>query len=391
MLFAVKSTRIPDQPRRSPRCWQRFASGNGRSTGTVLPPQEGGFSGKNRSLLRGVLTAGLIGTLMTVSLLLGGCFGSGVSGKLKLGQATVSPPVVANEGVLRVGVDSSRAPYAGLSDGKVIGIDVDIAAAMSDQMGLKLEVIDTKDQDPSTLLANGTIDVVMGLQSDDLTNFTGAPVGPYLVDGPAIFTLGQSDTPPAFDPTQLNGQQIAVQEGSLSAWRIGKDYGADSVASYPTLESAFNQLTGGTYTYVAADAIVGSFVAVKEGNVQCLGIINDIQGVYMGVASDNNDLVSALTKTMRDIKNDGSLQIIVAKWLGPTSASVVSSDQALSSVSSTDATTTTDTTTDTTASGDTSADTTASTDTTTDTSADTTTDTTGDTTGDQTATDATAD
>ena len=276
--------------------------------------------------LQRVLAVLAMGALLAATLGLSGCFSPSLEGKLTLKQPALAPPAISKDGVLRVGVDTSHAPYAGLADGKVIGIDVDIAAALAEEMGLKLEVIDTRGQNATTLLHEGTIDVVMGLQNDDASPFTDRKIGPYLVDGPAIFTIGLTDTPAPFDPTSLNGQQVAAQENSLSAYRIGKDYGEESVAPYPTLEAAFNQLTGGTYSYVAADAVVGSFIAVKAGNIQCLGIINDAQGVYIGVGSDSSDLAAAIYDALKSLRDNGSLQVIISRWLGPISATVVLKD-----------------------------------------------------------------
>lgn len=45
-------------------------------------------------------------------------------------------------GTLRVGVDASNAPYAAQSQGSIVGIDVDTAAALADELGLKLELVD---------------------------------------------------------------------------------------------------------------------------------------------------------------------------------------------------------------------------------------------------------
>ena len=55
-------------------------------------------------------------------------------------SATVSSPAIGKSGTLRVGVNAGSPPLAGSpsSSSKIVGIDVDVAAALADQLGLKL-------------------------------------------------------------------------------------------------------------------------------------------------------------------------------------------------------------------------------------------------------------
>jgi polar amino acid transport system substrate-binding protein len=273
------------------------------------------------------------------SLGLAGCFAPGKTGSLSLSTPVVAPPSIGKEGVLRVWVDSPKAPFAGHSDGEVIGIDVDIAAALAEQMGLKLEIVEPDDfpgTDVNALLREGTVDVAMGIQGDATDAFTEVQVGPYLVDGPAVFAIGLSDAPRSFDPAQITGLKIVAQEGSLAAWQVSKDYGDENLLTYPTLEKAFDELAAGAFSYAAADAIVGSFLAVRYENVRCEGLLTGPTGIYMGVATGQEELATRLTEALRSLRDGGNLQIIIAKWLGPLSAQTVLSSQAIVSLTGTE-------------------------------------------------------
>jgi polar amino acid transport system substrate-binding protein len=278
----------------------------------------------------------LVGVLTIMSLGLAGCIGPGKEGALTLPPAKVSSPVLAQDGVLRVGVDSSHVPFAGSSDGAIIGIDVDIAASLAEELGLRLVIVDVAGQDVNALLRDGTIDVVMGIQpattSTTIPQFTEVQVGPYLIDGPAAFTVSYSTEAADFDKNQLGGARVSSQEGSLSAWQVEKDFGGANLETYPTLNRAYDDLVAGAISYVAADAIVGSFLAVKYADVSCVGLIADPTGVYMGVATDKTELATALTETLRTVRDNGTLQVIISKWLGPLSARTVSSDKAIVSL-----------------------------------------------------------
>jgi len=276
-----------------------------------------------------VIRISLVMVLTVSALSLGACFSPAKTGSLTLKQATVAPPVIGKPGVLRVGIDSSNIPFSTLSEGKIVGLNKDIAAALAEEMGLTLEVVDTKGQDINMLLKDGTIDLVMGIQGDKASSFTEVKIGPYMVDGPAIFTVGVTSGSSAFDKDKLIGIKIVAQEGSLSAFTVTKEYGAENIILYPSLEQAFNDLAKGTYSYAAADAIIGSYVAGKKENIRCIGIIGDLQGIYIGVASEKFELANELTKSMQSLRDKGVLRVIVSRWLGPQSAQVVLSNQAI--------------------------------------------------------------
>ena len=282
--------------------------------------------------LQKIVSMVLTGVLLAASFGLSGCFAVGKQGGLALPAATIAPPEINSSGMLTVGVDPSKAPFAGSASGKTIGLDVDIAAAIAEKLGLKLNIVSVHSgEDVSSKLANHEIDVYMGLQTDATSTYSQAQIGPYLVDGPAVFMIDVSGDMP-FDPNQLVGVQIAAQEKSLSAWQIGKDYGEANVKSFATLEEVFNQLDSGAVSYAAVDAVVGSFKATDYKNIHCKQILGSPKGVYMGVASDRSELSSRLTEVLKTLRDDGTLGVIIAKWLGQSAASLVSNSGSIEKV-----------------------------------------------------------
>jgi ABC-type amino acid transport substrate-binding protein len=208
-------------------------------------------------------------------------------------------------------------------------------------MGLRLEIVESDDfpgKDVSALLRDGDVDVAMGIQGDVAEGFTEAQIGPYLVDGPAIFAVGLSDEPGVFDPAQIAGMDVVAQDTSLAAWQINKDYGDGNLVTYPSLEKVFEELSDGAASYAAADAVVGSFLAVQYyENIRCEGFLTGPAGRYMGVATDKEELATKLTEALRSLRDGGNLQIVLAKWLGPVSARTVLSSQAIVSLTAPDA------------------------------------------------------
>lgn len=261
-----------------------------------------------------VLAGALVGT--------SGCSKTTGSKEIAL-TPSISSPAIGTDGVLKVGVDSTHAPFAGELDGELIGIDIDIAAALAEQLGLKLEMVDITGEVPDTLLVNGDVDVVMNLEQVAGTGTTSLEAGPYLYDGPSLFMVSPTETAPTVDLTALQGTKVAAQSGSLSAWQAQELVGDGNVVEASSLSDAFDMLVAGEVTYVAADSVVGSYLAMNYENVICVSMIQTSSGIYMGVSPTNTELSTALGTAFDTIQTNGILKVIASKWLGPLSAEIV--------------------------------------------------------------------
>ena len=230
---------------------------------------------------------------------LAGCTGSGTY-QPELKSAEVAPPVIGEEGTLRVGVNTENPPLAGMGSGKIIGIDVDIAAALADELGLKLSVVD----------------VVLGID-DSASDGDFWRSASYLPTGIALFAL----SPDAGIPTQDSGATFAAQVSSKSAWAVSNGFGESSLTPTDSLKEAFEALEAGSVQYVAADAVIGLYAAHGQGlDVSIVAMLMSPTGYCMGVSNENVDLQTAAGDVLARLVSDGTINVIERKWLGTTVA-----------------------------------------------------------------------
>ncbi len=261
--------------------------------------------------------------------------------------AQVSTPTIGQEGTLRVGVDSSSAPFAAQVSGKVVGLDVDVAAAIADQLGLDLEIIDVG-SDPESALSEGSVDIVMSMDKNDTTTKCWLS-NPYVQTGVALFATSSSTAMPTSTATG-----IEAQASSMSAWTVQNQFGTDALKSTTDLKTAFSDLQSGTAKYVAADAVIGSYVVHSaDMNATIIGLLQTPSGYCIGVSSSNDALKTSITSALTTISNNGVLDVIQTKWLGSkldlskykVSETATTSAKSSTSSSSSAITNTTDTTT----------------------------------------------
>ncbi|MDR0500293.1 MAG: transporter substrate-binding domain-containing protein [Coriobacteriales bacterium] len=282
----------------------------------------------NKHLCKRLVIIATLIALLCLQIPLAGCAGTTGSKQQTL-SPIVSPPTVNESGKLKVGVDTTRVPFAGSSNGKIVGIDVDVASALAEAIGLKVSIIDIAGKNADDLLNNGTLDVVMDVEQGGVNVSQGKQIGPYLLSGPALFTKVRSSSLPDVDIRSLIGTKIFAQKDSLSAWTVDEVIGKGTANSVTYLADAIKAVSDGTTTYAAADAVVGAYLALGYDNVSCVKLLGNPIGIYCAVNAQNSALAEALTTALRGLRDKGQLLVVLSKWLGPVSAQVVLSNQAV--------------------------------------------------------------
>lgn len=289
---------------------------------------------------------------------------------------SLSSPTLQEDGYLTVGIDlSSQAPFViQADDGTLSGMDIDIASALADDLGLKVRFVglsSTSDEDAANC------DIVMGVQSDSNESLT--VVGSYAESATAFFYKGDATTESA---DSLNGKTVGVQTGSTSERALSNSSLVMTQSEYSNLNEAFSALDSGTVDYVLCDAYSGGYLAAVYSGINTAGTLDVPTAIGIGVSQSNTQLQTAIQGAFDDISSNGVLKVIRTRWVGDmttlTTESQITGLEAATTDTSTDTTTEGDAT-----SGDESATTdagttdtgTTSTDTATDTSTTTTTDT----------------
>ena len=224
---------------------------------------------------------------------------------------TVNSPVIGKNGVLRVGVDASNPPFAGKIGSNIVGLDVDTAAALADELGLKLEIKNVE-SNGATALASGEIDILM--MTPKSTTDTNMWVSePYVETAVALFAGDAHNSV----PTAASNPIIAAQATSRSAWAVENTFGDDALHPLNDLVSAFSAAEKGEAAYVAADAVIGTYVAKSQNvNLRIIALLEKPNGYCIAVSAQNAELQKVIGDALAALKNGGVLNVVATKWLG---------------------------------------------------------------------------
>ncbi len=248
---------------------------------------------------------------LSCALVLAGCTSQSYTPPEK--TQTVPASALSTQKTLRVGVNAQAAPLAGqtASSAEIVGIDVDVAAAIADEMGVKLEVVDVG-RGAESALNEGKVDIVMGIDTSTSDSSYWRSEA-YLSTGVALFAAPSTTAVPEVgsNPT------IAAQTSSKSSWRVTNLFGDSSLLSQSDLKSAFTAMTSGMAQYVAADAVIGTYIAHSNNfDVRINALLQDPSGYCVGVSSKNTELQNAVSAALKKITEGGLVNIIETRWLG---------------------------------------------------------------------------
>ena len=277
------------------------------------------------------LTALLMGTAIVLSLAAcGGSASSAASSEAASSEAASSEETsevaseettdeaaaltTVNAGKLTMSTNAAFPPYEMTTDsGDFEGIDIDVAAAIAEKLGLELQV-DDMDFDAALLAAqSGKSDIVMaGVTVTDERQKVMDFSDTYAEGIQSIIVPEDSDIASADD---LAGKIIGTQRGTTGYIYCTDDFGEDSVVAYDDGLTAVQALNNGQVDAVVIDnAPAKEFVAANPG-LKILDTAYAQEDYAIGVAKGNTELLNAINGALEELQADGTLQSIVDKYI----------------------------------------------------------------------------
>ena len=217
-------------------------------------------------------------------------------------------------GKLTMSTNAAFPPYEMTTDsGDFEGIDVEVAGAIAEKLGLELQV-DDMDFDAALLAAqNGKSDIVMaGVTVTDERQKVMDFSDTYAEGIQSIIVPEDSDIASADD---LTGKAIGTQRGTTGYIYCTDDFGEDNVIAYDDGLTAVQALNNGQVDAVVIDnAPAKSFVEANPG-LKILDTAYAQEDYAIGVAKGNTQLLDAINSALEELQADGTLQAIVDKYI----------------------------------------------------------------------------
>ncbi len=267
------------------------------------------------------LSIAMLSMLLAGSMLLTGC-GGGADSKpaddAGSGDAAVSDSAgtddTASGGVLRMGTNAQFPPYEFVDENnEVAGIDAEIAAAIAEKLGMKLEITDMAFESLISAVSGGSVDIVLaGMTVDperaESVNFTDSyATGVQVVIVPEDSAIASID--------DLEGKNIGVQSGTTGDIYCTGDYGQDFVKQFDNGALAVAALLNGQVDCVVIDnEPAKAYVAANKG-LKILDTEYAVEDYAAAIAKDNTELLEKVNAARAELKSEGKIDEIIEKYI----------------------------------------------------------------------------
>lgn len=236
---------------------------------------------------------------------------------LALGSLGIAQEFDLEGRTIQVGSDTTYPPFETINEqGEAVGFDVDVVNAICERINCVAEFVTTAWDGIFPALANGEFDMVASGVSiteerDQIVDFS----NPYLVVSQAITTRVEDEDLTEDDFTAADSDlTLGAQLGTTNA-QLGADLvGEQRLRTYDDFNSAVLALLNGDVDGVIIDGVTAdAFVQQYAGEltVNITGLTSDPLGL---VFQEGDPLIDAFDWGLAQIREDGTLEELVAKW-----------------------------------------------------------------------------
>jgi polar amino acid transport system substrate-binding protein len=252
---------------------------------------------------------------------------SGTTGASTTPSSTATaPPKTVKTGVLVIGSDTAFPPFETMNGTTAEGFDVDLAAAIAKEMGLKSEFLPQKfDTLIPTLKAGGKFDVIMSgmtitperlKEIDFSTPYIDSNQSIAVVKGKGYTKIPVGDT--AAIQKAMTGKVIGVQSGTTGeAWAKENLKAAKQVIPFDDTLAAFAALNAGKVDAVVNDLPVSAYlVKTSYTGDELIAEIPTGEQYGIAVSKTTPELTAAINSALAKVKASGEYATIYKKWFG---------------------------------------------------------------------------
>lgn len=204
-------------------------------------------------------------------------------------------------------------PYEFHDANEIVGIDVEICRAIAEKLGLELEIEDIAFDSIIPEVVSGKADMGaagMTVTEDRKQNVDFSDT--YAHASQVIIVREDSEVA---GPDDLAGKIVGVQQGTTGDIYISGDLGDDAVERYSKGMEAVQALSQSKIDAVVIDGEPAKQYVKEVSGLKILDDSYTDEDYAIAVKKGNTALVEAINGALAELKSDGTLDEIVAKYI----------------------------------------------------------------------------
>ena len=207
--------------------------------------------------------------------------------------------------------EASFAPYEYYSDGKIVGVDVDIASEIAKEMGKKLVVKDVAFDSIIHEVKSGKADIgVAGISySEERAKQVDFSVN-YTTSKQVVIVRKNSKIN---DVSEINNKRIAVQLGSVADLYVSEEYDNKNIIRQKKYLAAIQDLKDNKVDCVVMDELPAKQIVSENNDIRILdeALAEDNYGII--VDKGNTELLEVINRVINRLKEKGKIDEYVLR------------------------------------------------------------------------------
>ena len=217
------------------------------------------------------------------------------------------------EGKLTMSTNAQFPPYEMTTDdGGFEGIDVEIATAISEKLGLELDILDMDFDSALLAVQQGKSDIVMaGVTVNEDRQLVMDFTDSYATGVQVIIVKEGSDV--TID--NMGEGLIGTQRGTTGNIYCTDDYGEEHVMAYDDGFTAVQALMNGQVDCVVIDNAPAQEFVKNNAGLTILDTEYANEDYAIGLNKGNTALLDAINTALNELISDGTVQTIIDKYI----------------------------------------------------------------------------
>ena len=217
------------------------------------------------------------------------------------------------EGKLTMSTNAQFPPYEMTTDdGGFEGIDVEIATAIAEKLGLELDILDMDFDSALLAVQQGKSDIVMaGVTVNEDRQLVMDFTDSYATGVQVIIVKEGSDV--TID--NMGEGLIGTQRGTTGNINCTDDYGEEHVMAYDDGFTAVQALMNGQVDCVVIDNAPAQEFVKNNAGLTILDTEYANEDYAIGLNKGNTALLDAINTALNELISDGTVQTIIDKYI----------------------------------------------------------------------------
>ena len=231
------------------------------------------------------------------------------------GEQSQTPDDTQEPAVLHMATEGTFPPYEYYDNGQLVGIDIEVAGAIAEKLGMKLETTDIAFESIIPGVQAGKYDIGMAGVTVSEERLQQVNFSDSYATGVQVVIVKEGGKVQSLD--DMADAIIGTQSGTTGFIYASGDFGDDHVKSFTKTTDAVEALKNGQVDCVLLDNAPAEALveANPDAGLSILETAYTVEDYAIAINKENTDLQAKINAALAELVADGTLQSIIDKYI----------------------------------------------------------------------------